>query len=155
MLTREINIHIEEDFAAVVDALWVRRAAEVVLDSEGMNVPLEVGIVIADDETVRKLNNRYRGLDETTDVLSFSFLEGTEEEVVPPNELMNLGEVIVSYPQAERQAAEANHPVEQEISLLIIHGVLHLLGYDHEKRGERQRMRSAEGRALSLLSPLA
>ncbi len=154
-MQHEIQLHIEDDFADKVDAFRLQQAAEAVLESEGRREPLELEIVIAGDATVHELNRRYRGLDETTDVLSFSFLEGAEEEVVPPDGPLHLGEVIISYPQAERQAREAGHSGAEEISLLIVHGVLHLLSYDHEQRGERQRMRNAERRALRLIYPEA
>jgi probable rRNA maturation factor len=117
--------------------------------------------VVADDETVRELNLRYRGLDEVTDVLAFSpthqgHYEGEEEP--PPQETVPfpdlgldeepLGDVVISFPQAERQAAEAGHPVQRELATLVIHGVLHLLGYDHADPQEEQVMLARQQEAL-------
>jgi probable rRNA maturation factor len=121
-------------------------------------------IVIADDATVRDLNRRHRGLDEATDVLAFSFRHegeyyGPEAPsraspdpqgfVLPPGEVEGLGEVIVSYPQAERQAAAAGHSVDREMALLVAHGVLHLLGYDHLSAEDGVAMRAKEEMVLA------
>lgn len=121
-----------------------------------------VGVVVTDDETVHKLNATYRGLDETTDVLAFSWQhqgswEGEEEQplkpLVPfpptPSGKDPLGEVVISYPQAERQALERGHPVRHELSLLLVHGMLHLLGYDHGEPQDESRMKKLEALVLS------
>ncbi|MDH4100076.1 MAG: rRNA maturation RNase YbeY, partial [Nitrospirota bacterium] len=91
------------------------------------------------------LNRDYRGKDKTTDVLSFSMHEG---EAIPGEETL-LGDVVISLPVAERQAAEKGHSLEQEVTILLIHGILHLLGYDHE-RGEEEA-RKMEGLERQLL----
>jgi probable rRNA maturation factor len=111
--------------------------------------------MIAGDELVRGLNCRHRGLDETTDVLSFSFehhgqyygegrplgfKENNELFILPPDEPYMIGEVVISYHQATRQAEEANRQIDDEISALLIHGLLHLMGYDHETSAEEKRM---------------
>ena len=111
------------------------------------------GVVIADDETVRDLNRRHRGLDETTDVLAFSNIsegryygdeppQSTDAEafVTPPGQTADLGEVVISYPQAVRQAQEAGHSVRRELAALLAHGLLHLLGYDHEDPDDEAEM---------------
>ncbi len=78
---------------------------------------------------MRSLNRRYRGKDRTTDVLSFSLREGTFPRIQPNV----LGDIVISVPAAARQAAEAGHPLIREIERLLVHGLLHLLGYDHEQ----------------------
>jgi len=126
----------------------------------------QVSLALTDDDTVRALNRRYRGLDETTDVLSFAPddpgpWEGTESAppnrgcqepfVLPPGEQELLGEVVVSYPQAERQARSVGHPVEREVALLVVHGLLHLLGHDHLEDDEKDAMKELEERILRLV----
>jgi len=106
----------------------------------------ELGIVVTDDEQVRKLNNRYGGEDKATDVLSFSLREG--EEFVSPDATERLGEVIISLEMAERQAAEAAHPVADEMAHLLVHGILHLLGYDHAEPEDERVMRAREDALL-------
>ncbi len=97
---------------------------------------------------MRSLNRRFRGIDRTTDVLSFSFREGAFGDLRPDA----LGDIIVSVPQAERQAREAGHPLLREIEILLIHGLLHLLGYDHERGpSEARRMRRREQQFLKRL----
>ncbi|CAI8012291.1 Endoribonuclease YbeY, partial [Geodia barretti] len=110
-----------------------------------------VSLVIADDETVRSLNAEYRGLDKTTDVGEY-YGEGdapTEWSaddgfVLPPGESAGLGEVIVSYPQAVRQAQQAGHSIERELAHLITHGILHLMGHDHMDDDEEREMNARE-----------
>ena len=123
-----------------------------------------VSIVIADDETLRELNARHRGVDYITDVLAFSYthhgeyygddarpeVSGEDEKfVTPPADSLDLGEAIISYPQAERQAAESGHSVTEELATLLAHGILHLLGYDHTEPGDEMVMKAEEVRVLS------
>jgi probable rRNA maturation factor len=87
------------------------------------------------DREMRRTNRQYRGFDKTTDVLSFP---GDGED---PESAGHLGDVLISVPMARRQAAEAGHSAEREIRILILHGVLHCLGYDHETdQGEMERL---------------
>ena len=118
------------------------------LAMEGIDSPVELGLVIIDGETIRELNRKYRGEDSPTDVLSFALLEG-ETFVLPPNGFLHLGDVFISYPQAIAQAQEYNHSIKQEIALLTIHGLLHLLGYEHDNPQSEQRMRTREEKILS------
>ncbi len=98
---------------------------------------------------MRSLNRRYRGIDRTTDVLSFSFHEGSFGDLRQEA----LGDIVISVPQAERQAREAGHPFVREIEILLIHGLLHLLGYDHERSpSEARRMRRKEQQFLKRLT---
>ena len=129
----ELGIQIDEEFSSEIEEGWLRQVIEKALSVEGLSSPAELGLVITDDETVRRLNKKYRGIDEATDVLSFALLEEKEGAsfVMPPDGTTHLGEVIISYPQAERQAKEQGHTTGHEVALLIIHGVLHLLGYEH------------------------
>jgi probable rRNA maturation factor len=111
-----------------------------------------ISLHLVDDATIQALNARYRGQDVHTDVLSFPLLEsGGARFVVPPNQPSNLGDVVISYPRAHAQAREFGHSVEREIGYLVAHGVLHVLGYDHEDEVERQRMRQLEEEALGPL----
>lgn len=138
-----ISTHVDAAFAGQVDVAALERLAQQVLVSEGVPAPAELGLVITDDDTVRDLNRRYRGMNEPTDVLSFG-LESAEPFVSPPDGVQRLGEVIVSFPAAERQAREAGRPLEAELAHLAVHGVLHLLGYDHQQPEEAQAMRARE-----------
>ncbi len=100
-----------------------------------------MSVLFTGDGAMRTLNRRFRGIDRTTDVLSFSFREGAFGDLRPDN----LGDIVISVPRAERQAREAGHPLAREIEILLIHGLVHLLGYDHERGpSEARRMRLRE-----------
>ncbi len=134
--------------------------------------PAQVSLVIAGDAAVRELNAQFRGLDEVTDVLSFSanhpgHWPGESElaadlYIQPGNETAfpfpifdgappPLGEVIISLPQARRQAEERDEPLDRELALLIVHGTLHLVGHEHLESKETALMQGQEQAALANL----
>jgi len=151
-MSGEIEIYVEEEFRGAVDQGLVRRIAQGVLKAEGVAPPYEMDLVFTDSEAVRQLNRDYRGIDEPTDVLAFYMLPQKEEAddsfALPPDGVTRLGEIIISYPQAIEQAREQGHSPERELALLIIHGILHLLGYDHEEPEEEDEMRKKEKELL-------
>lgn len=106
----------------------------------------EVSLLFCDDETIHPLNRDWRGKDRPTDVLSFSQLEG---ELIGDSNL--LGDVIISVPTAARQAEERGHSVEHEVRILLVHGLCHLLGYDHEEDDEAEEMEALERKLLASL----
>jgi probable rRNA maturation factor len=155
-LSEEVGISIEKEFRGMVDEEWVKRIAQTVLKDERVVSPYEISLVFTDSETVKQLNRDYRGIDEPTDVLAFYILPQNEVDdsfALPPDGVTRLGEVIISYPQAVEQAREQGHSPERELALLIIHGILHLLGYDHEEPGEEAKMRSREKELLGKCLP--
>ena len=147
-------IRVDRDFQERIDKRWLRRLVKESLRAHSLEAQVELSLLITDDATVRELNKTYRGKNKTTDVLSFA-LEADRRGnaaagfVMPPGEIVHLGEVIVSYPKAAEQAVERKHPVEDELALLVVHGVLHLLGYDHDKPVREREMRSMERKVLS------
>lgn len=155
-MREQIDVHIEQKFRVVVDEGWVRRVAQAVLKAEEVAPPYEVGLVFTDSEKVRQLNRDYRGVDEPTDVLAFDMLPHKKVDdsfALPPDGVTRLGEAIISYPQAIEQAKEQGYPTERELALLIIHGMLHLLGYDHEEPEEESKMRGRERELLERCLP--
>ena len=155
-MSEEIAIFVEEEFRGLVNEGWVRRIAQTVLKAEGVAPPYEVSLVFTDSETVQQLNRDYRGVDEPTDVLAFYMLpqKGADSSfALPPDGVTRLGEVIISYPQAAEQAREQGHSPERELALLVIHGILHLLGYDHEEPEEESKMREREIELLERCLP--
>lgn len=148
-----LGVEIKPEFQDRLEEAWLRALALMVLEREGPQGPVELGIVVAGDEEVRELNRLYRGLDSTTDVLSFALTEG-DDFVAPPDGLTHLGEVIISYPQAERQAQEGGKETLQEVALLLVHGILHLLGQDHADRDQTRRMRAKEKALLQAIPDL-
>ena len=111
----------------------------------------EVSLMFPDDETIHEMNLEYRGIDRPTDVLSFALEEGEEEEIYGGPEENLLADIIISVETAVRQAEEYGHSVKREMAFLALHGMLHLLGYDHMEEEERQEMRAQEEAILASL----
>jgi probable rRNA maturation factor len=103
-------------------------------------------VVLTDEETIRDMNDKYAGLDHATDVLSF-----TNGETDPETGIPYLGDILIAVPIAERQAAEYGHSTGAELSLLAIHGLLHLMGYDHSDDEGKERMWTLQASALRSL----
>ena len=150
----EINILFEEGYERCIEESWLENMVVKVLVAQDVDSKVEVSLVIAGQERVHQLNLSYLGRNAPTDVLAFSMLPEPSGRdiapfVVPPNGVKHLGEVIISYPQAVIQAQEHHHSIKRETVILIIHGVLHLLGYDHDKPEPEREMRAREAEILA------
>ena len=108
-------------------------------------------VTLTGDEHLREYNRRYRGLDEPTDVLAFAAREQPTDQrfQAPPGTEDWLGDIVISLPRARRQAQEAGHPINDEVRLLAVHGLLHLLGYDHAEPAEEATMTAITNRLLA------
>jgi probable rRNA maturation factor len=137
-----IDVQIAPAFAPILAQDRLRAVAESALCHEGRVGSLT--LVITDDRGIQALNRDFLGRDAPTDVLAFAAQEEAGPFVSAPEASGYLGDVIVSYPRAVAQAGELGHPVEEELDLLIVHGVLHLLGHDHTTEGERAAMCSIQ-----------
>ena len=120
----------------------ILRAADVVGEAYCVE-EAELSITLTDDEHIHALNKEYRGVDRATDVLSFAFRESDEPEVIDA-EFEILGDVIISLERAKSQAKEFGHSFLREVIFLEVHGLLHLLGYDHIDDDERQEMETEQ-----------
>lgn len=149
-----VAITVDAGLAIAVEMGLVERALLAGLAAEGRGTGHTLDVRITDDDRIHELNREYRGVDAPTDVLSFP-LEPTESEsvafVLPPGAVRHLGDLVISWPRAVAQAAEYGHSVEREAAYLAVHGLLHLLGYDHERPDEARIMR---GREETILTPL-
>jgi len=129
---------------------WARSLAELTLitaKGKSFAKDCELSVVFTGDGQVRRLNRQYRGKDKTTDVLSFSLLEGKKLNSGLAR-IKVLGDVVISVPQAKRQAREAGKTFKSETAMLLIHGILHLLGYDHGSKRDEKRMFGLQNRIL-------
>lgn len=110
----------------------------------------EVDVSLTDDETIQEINRDYRNIDRVTDVISFAFNDDKEEshQIKDPKTLRMLGEILICLPQAKRQALSIGNSLERELSFLFIHGLLHLLGYDHQTKEEETIMFSLQDKIL-------
>ena len=128
------------------------KAMNVVAELEALSPQTEVDITLVDDAAIHELNRPYRGIDRPTDVLSFALDEGEEEPEVDDDEIEHLlGDVIISAPTAVRQGEEYGHGLEREMTYLAVHGMLHLLGYDHMEEKDKLIMRKREEEVLRRL----
>jgi probable rRNA maturation factor len=130
-------------------------AAQAALASANVKGKIELAVSIIGDRKMRQMNREYRGIDAPTDVLAFSYSLQTgkpKEFVTPPSNYLHLGDVIISYPQLINRGEREDSMVDDMARLLVVHGVLHLLGYDHEKPTEAAAMEALEDKALSTIS---
>ena len=114
----------------------------------------EVSITLTDDSTIHKLNLEYRGIDRPTDVLSFAFRESDEPEIIAGDvaEAIDvLGDIVISVERAINQAEEYGHSLRREVVFLTVHGMLHLLGYDHMEESDRLEMETEQEYIMSKL----
>ena len=149
-----LNVTIEKKIP--LTKYWLKNKALNILNSLNLSTPIALSLLITNDRTMRSLNKKYRGKNETTDVLSFSLINTHDhllnlDFVLPPEPISNIGEIIISYEQAKKQSCELFLSVEDELTILILHGILHLLGYDHELVKDRKIMQAKEKEILNLL----
>ncbi|MBY0532542.1 MAG: rRNA maturation RNase YbeY [Xanthobacteraceae bacterium] len=124
----------------------VRRAAEAaMLDNDAP--PSEISVVLSDDEHIRELNKHHRGIDKPTNVLSFPAVRMKTPAGAP----RILGDVVLAFETVEREAKEEAKSIENHLAHLVVHGVLHLLGYDHEDDDEAETMEARERQILARL----
>jgi len=146
-LEEEIYVEIDSDEGEEPDSAWFEAVVRDVLKAEAVGPPYEMSVILTNQDRVHMMNRRYRNVDAPTDVISF-YTEDLSPQAplfaLPDDGVRRLGDVVISFPQAVEQAGEQGHSVTRELTLLIIHGVLHLLGYDHELPEDATRMRGRE-----------
>ena len=123
---------IVDEYGCNFDYSYLDKIINKTLEMEGVDSSI-FSIVFIDDEKMHELNKTYRGIDRTTDVLSFAF----EDNNKLCYNIRQLGEIFVSIPRMQQQAKEYGHSESRELSFLVVHGLLHLLGYEHTK-GEKE-----------------
>lgn len=150
-----VDIHVDPPFHAIVDVDLLQDAAVATLRTQGIE-QASLTIVVTDDASVQALNRQYRNIDAPTDVLSFAAQESLDAApaLILPPELDTqfgafLGDVIIALPYVERQAVAHASSLAAELRLLTVHGVLHLLGYDHASEEEEAVMWAAQDTVLA------
>lgn len=149
----EITVDIDERFAAEVAEETLAGALKAVLTHLGIG-NAGVAVVVTDNDYVQNLNRTYRGVDAPTDVLSFASQEGDELDAAFAPEVAEeidryLGDLILAFPYAAAQAARYGYPIQTEMQLLVVHGSLHLLGYDHNTDEAQAEMWAAQHAVLT------
>ena len=142
-------VHMQSFVRSVTfDRAGLDRLARAILSEVG-ETSAELGILFVGDQRMRGFNRQYRGKDRTTDVLAFAMREG------PHSSEILLGDVVIAVPTATRQAKQGHRSLDEELTVLLVHGVLHLCGYDHERsEKEARRMHRRERMILQSLARL-
>lgn len=129
----------------------IEKAVKLCVKKEDFPYPCEASVTLTDNESIKELNLEYRGIDKATDVLSFpliEYLNGKPQiqpvDTDPDSGRVFLGDIIISVEKAFEQAQNYGHSMERELSFLAVHGILHLLGYDHETETEEKLMFSLQ-----------
>ena len=137
---------------------YLNKTAEKTLEVVKFKKPAEISLVITGEKRIRSLNKKYRGIDKVTDVLSFGNSATNKtaknkiaEFINPPDGILHLGEIFICYSQVIKQAKQKKHSVKKELAILLIHGILHLLGYEHKEDYEKSEMKVIEEKVLGNL----
>lgn len=137
-----ITIESKYDFPSA----WIERAVYAALTHQKESLDVNLAVVLTDNRKLHKLNLDYLGVDAPTDVLSFPASESD-----PETGARYIGDILISVPYAAKGARQAGHPLESELQLLVVHGVLHLLGHDHARPKEKSKMWKAQAQILESL----
>ena len=141
------SINIQNENAYSVDEIQLRQAIQSTLNYHKNSEDYSLSVVVTDSEAVRKLNQQFRGFDAPTDILSFpAEIPNLEDEST------YLGDLIIAYPYTKMQAEKNQHHINDSLTLLVIHGTLHLLGYDHDTPSKRDKMWMVQATILKQLN---
>ncbi|WP_299996264.1 rRNA maturation RNase YbeY [uncultured Clostridium sp.] len=157
---RQNKIEVNEDLVNIINEV-----CEKSLMAEEMNIPYQISLLFVDNEEIRSINKETRGIDKATDVLSFPMLDYPKDKVfkdvyknIKFNEIyldgdeLVLGDMVLSLEMAREQSLEYNHSFNREVCYLVVHSILHLLGYDHMEDEEKKIMRKREEEILESLN---
>ena len=141
-----INILVQDEYSPLFEQAILEQAAQAALEFSAIREEVELSIVVDSDERLQELNSQFLCIDAPTDVLSFP-----ADEFDPDSNLRYIGDIILSCPKAQSQAVMAGVSLSEELQLLVVHGVLHLLGYDHAAETDKEKMWVAQKAILANL----
>jgi probable rRNA maturation factor len=139
-----IHIQISDSFTKLVEPEVIRNAGNISLSFLYLRTKTNLSVVVEDDFVLCDMNLKFRGNNNLTDVLAFP-----SGETDPDSGEIYLGDVILSYPAAERQAGAAKHSIDTEIQILVVHGILHLAGFDHDTQINKYAMWDLQEKILT------
>jgi probable rRNA maturation factor len=150
-----VDVQIDEALpAGVVDAALIESAVRATLQQQHKTGAIEVSVLVTTAEEIHRLNREYRRIDAPTDVLSFADDGDTPGFVLPPGMPKYLGDIAISWQHVCQQAAEFGHSERRELAFLTVHGLLHLLGYDHERGPDDDALMQSHQEAIMTLLQL-
>lgn len=157
---RQNSIEVTDDLINIINEV-----CDVALKDEEVTIPYQISLLFVDNNEIREINNETRGIDKVTDVLSFPMLDYPENmvfknvyknkkinEIYLDGEELVLGDMVLSLERAKEQSIEYNHSFEREVCYLVVHSILHLLGYDHMNDEDKAKMRTREEEILGKLN---
>ena len=157
---RQNSIEVTDDLINIINEV-----CDVALKDEEVTIPYQISLLFVDNNEIREINNETRGIDKVTDVLSFPMLDYPENmvfknvyknkkfnEIYLDGEALVLGDMVLSLERAKEQSIEYNHSFEREVCYLVVHSILHLLGYDHMNDEDKAKMRTREEEILGKLN---
>ncbi len=150
-LELDLRFHVRRRSGARPDRRLLRAVCAAALAGEGVTGPVVLTVTLVDDDEIREINRQHREIDRPTDVLSFPLVDDVTAFALPPGVPRELGDVVISYPRTVAQAEEYGHSVQRELAYLVVHGVLHIMGHDHEVPEEQAAMRAREEAALAVV----
>jgi probable rRNA maturation factor len=144
----KITVRADRAYRRYIEPRRLKEAVFKTLAHENVSGRVELTIAITGDDQIEALNRQYRSVDSATDVLAFGQATAEARFAAMPGAPAYLGDVIISYPRADAQARSGGHSATDELLLLVVHGVLHLLGHDHATRGQKRKMWAAQENVL-------
>ncbi|WP_414055058.1 rRNA maturation RNase YbeY [Macrococcus equi] len=130
----------ENELITAVQLDEIEKLLQFAAEQEGIDEDAEVAVSFVDEEEIQTINKSYRNKDSVTDVISFALEEGEDEDYEMPDAPRVLGDIIICVKRAEEQAEDFGHSIERELGFLSVHGLLHLLGYDHMNEVDEKKM---------------
>ncbi len=122
---------------------------QLIVQQQQLNKKCEVSVTIVSLATIQEINKSYRGIDQPTDVISFAFNDEPDAFVLPDDFVTTLGDIMICFDKAQEQAVQYEHSLKREMAFLFVHGMLHLLGYDHQTKVDEQKMISLQEEILN------
>jgi probable rRNA maturation factor len=148
MAKYEIEVQVEVDLPDDVQTARLSEAAQKVLELEEVEEGVGMTIVLVDNAHIQQLNRQYRQIDAPTDVLSFP-VEPLPEEIEEDQDY--LGDILLAYPYIAARAKDEQRSLHDDLALMVVHGTLHLMGYDHDTQENQQEMWAVQAKALAAL----
>ena len=145
-MNHQIDILVDEKYVQKIDSCALVQLLNMLLQKIGLDKSSHLTLTITGDEILQELNKAHRGLDYPTDVLSYPQLSN-DDSFFPQNEFdadNYLGDIVISYPAAQRNTIKSSIDIIQEIKHLVVHGALHLLGHDHDSQNSEKKMTELE-----------
>jgi probable rRNA maturation factor len=151
MIQSKHQIIIQNRTKKKIEEKFLRSIIKTSLGVLKIDTPYEIGLLLVDNKFITALNRQYRGIDSSTDVLAFSVLDKKGKRIDRPDGILHLGDVVISVDQAQKQSQEVGHSFKLELAILLVHGILHIFGFTHERSPNQKKMDQMSEKILDKL----